>query len=161
MIRIGFGGGCHWCTEAVFGYFKGVKKVQQGWIASVEEHMAYSEAVLVDYEPEEISLEILVEAHLSTHSSQSAHSMRDKYRSAIYVFDEQQAEEVKSAMDAYQRKSGNELVTKVLRFGNFKLNNAEFLQYYKTRPDAPFCKLHIAPKLERLQEIWPERGNKE
>ena len=43
LFKIGFGGGCHWCTEAVFQSLKGVAKVQQGWIASTEENMSYPE----------------------------------------------------------------------------------------------------------------------
>jgi peptide-methionine (S)-S-oxide reductase len=33
LIKIGFGGGCHWCTESVFQALKGVQKVEQGWFA--------------------------------------------------------------------------------------------------------------------------------
>ncbi|WP_317040044.1 peptide-methionine (S)-S-oxide reductase [Flavobacterium tructae] len=91
MNTIGFGGGCHWCTEAVFDFFKGVTNVQQGWIKSEAPDDTFSEAVLVDFDSRIIPLEVLIEAHLITHSSTSNHSMREKYRSAIYFFDRNEA----------------------------------------------------------------------
>lgn len=84
--KIGFGGGCHWCTEAVFQNLKGVNHVAQGWIASDENNTAFSEAVVVEFNPPKINLKTLIEIHLATHKSTSNHSMRKKYRSAIYVF---------------------------------------------------------------------------
>lgn len=88
MRKVGFGGGCHWCTEAVFQSLVGVIKVEQGFIAPLEVRNAFSEAVVVHFNQDEIGLKNLIEIHLRTHNSTSAHSMRDKYRSAIYAFDE-------------------------------------------------------------------------
>ena len=49
--KIGFGGGCHWCTEAVFQSLRGVTEVEQGFIKSHAPHDRYSEAVVVTYHP--------------------------------------------------------------------------------------------------------------
>ena len=96
MHRIGFGGGCHWCTEAVFESIKGVQKVEQGFITPEGEEDSFSEAVIVHYDPSQIALKDLIEIHLWTHKSTSEHSMRGKYRSAVYAFD--QASERESTM---------------------------------------------------------------
>jgi peptide-methionine (S)-S-oxide reductase len=56
---IGFGGSCHWCTEAIFSSLKGVIAVDQGWIAPMAVEKDYSEAVLVRFQPETIALERL------------------------------------------------------------------------------------------------------
>jgi len=91
MAKIGFGGGCHWCTEAVFQALNGVQKVEQGFIRSDPPQDSFSEAVIVTFDSKILSLETLIEVHLRTHASTSSHKMRGKYRSAIYIFDNQQA----------------------------------------------------------------------
>ena len=92
LVKVGFGGGCHWCTEAVFQSLIGVEKVEQGWVASTEKNKNFSEAVVVHFDVKEINLKILIEIHLRTHKSTSNHSMRTKYRSAVYYFSHQQKE---------------------------------------------------------------------
>ncbi|MEM9997414.1 MAG: peptide-methionine (S)-S-oxide reductase, partial [Bacteroidota bacterium] len=99
-MTVGFGGGCHWCTEAVFQALNGVDKVEQGWIRSEVPHEAESEAVLVHVRPDAIDLQTLIEVHLLTHASTAPHSMREKYRSAVYTFDAGQAAASRAALDA-------------------------------------------------------------
>ena len=85
MERVGLGGGCHWCTEAVFQAVAGVTDVRQGFIRSDPPDDGWSEAVEVDFHPHEVALEDLLAVHLATHASTSAHKMRVKYRSAVYA----------------------------------------------------------------------------
>ncbi|MBO6639652.1 MAG: peptide-methionine (S)-S-oxide reductase [Roseitalea sp.] len=82
-IRIGFGGGCHWCTEAVFQALRGVTRVEQGFVRSEPPFDAWSEAVIVTFDPASIDLATLTEVHLRTHASTAAHAMRGEYRSAV------------------------------------------------------------------------------
>jgi peptide-methionine (S)-S-oxide reductase len=73
MDKIGFGGGCHWCTEAIFQSLKGVENVDQGWISSVGEYSSLSEAVVAHFDSNLINLITLVSIHLHTHSCTSLH----------------------------------------------------------------------------------------
>ena len=82
--QIGLGGGCHWCTEAVFQALKGVIRVQQGWVSSTLANQKPSEAVLIDFDESLIELNTLLDIHCHTHASTSKHSMRTKYRSAQF-----------------------------------------------------------------------------
>ena len=147
--KIGLGGGCHWCTEGVFQSLKGVLQVDQGWIKSNGSNSTASEGVIVHFDPEVIALEVLVEIHLLTHSSQSEHSMRNKYRSAVYTFDEIQRKLVTKSIDT-ENETNQATITQVLPFVSFELNSEEFLNYYQTRKEAPFCQKFITPKLEKL-----------
>jgi peptide-methionine (S)-S-oxide reductase len=148
--RIAFGGGCHWCTEAVFQSLIGVLKVEQGFVASVEENSTLSEAVIVHFNADEIPLSILVEIHLYTHKSTSNHTMRTKYRSAIYTFSETQMQMVRLQKESFQLQFQNKLITQVLPFKRFKTSREHIQNYYYKNPKKPFCERFINPKLQTL-----------
>ncbi len=117
--KIALGGGCHWCTEAVFQSLKGVNKVEQGFVASNGVNDTYSEAVIVHYDKTEISLKDLISIHLYTHESTSDHSMRGKYRSAVYVFQEKEIEKAAQILIELQDDFEKMLVTCVYPFKAF------------------------------------------
>lgn len=150
MDTIGFGGSCHWCTEAIFQSLKGVSLVEQGWIASVEPDNAFSEAVVVHFDPNIISLQTLISVHLYTHSCTATHSMRGKYRSAVYATSHGQAEEAAAIIETLQAEFAAPVITKVLSLVSFKLNTSNYLDYYYSNPNKPFCQNIINPKLTIL-----------
>ena len=155
MQRIAFGGGCHWCTEAIFQSLKGVNRVEQGWVSSTQENATTpSEAVIVHFDPTHISLDTLTEIHLFTHNATSNHSFREKYRSAVYTFSESQHQEAQTILKEKQKLFDKPLVTKVYLFGEFRLNEEKYLNYYKRNPQKPFCKVRIAPKLQILLQKY-------
>ncbi len=57
--KIGIGGSCHWCTEAIFQSLIGVEEVLQGWIRSDGEATTFSEAVVITFDTNLITLEAL------------------------------------------------------------------------------------------------------
>ncbi|MAP55354.1 peptide-methionine (S)-S-oxide reductase [Altibacter sp.] len=150
--KIGFGGGCHWCTEAIFQQLNGVHDVLQGYIAATNEFASYSEGVIVTYNPKAISLAHLIEVHLHTHKATVSHSFRKKYRSAIYYFEEAQAAISKAAIVDLQRQFQNPIITKVLPFNQCTPSRKSLQNYYKKNPTAPFCERYILPKLVVLKE---------
>ncbi|WP_411893686.1 peptide-methionine (S)-S-oxide reductase [Winogradskyella sp. A2] len=161
QIKIAFGGGCHWCTEAVFQSLKGVNKVEQGYVSSINENSTFSEAVIVHFNREIISQETLVEIHLNTHNSSSNHSMRDKYRSAVYTFSDTQYKEVYNTLNKFQNQYNGKLVTKVYPFSEFKASRKAILNYYQKNYDKPFCERFINPKLELLLNQFTNQVNKD
>ena len=149
--KIALGGGCHWCTEAVFQSLKGVTKVEQGYVVSTGENNSLSEAVIVHFNPAKISLSVLIEIHLRTHKSTSAHSMRQKYRSAVYFYDKDQEDKVLSILEQLQNSFEKTIITQVLPFKSFKPTRKELHNYYRKDPEKPFCKTFIDPKLKILR----------
>jgi len=139
ISKIAFGGGCHWCAEAVFQSLNGVEKVEQGYVASMGENNSFSEAVIVHFNSEFILLETLIEIHLHTHKSMSNHSMRTKYRSAIYAFSEQQKQQSETIINNFQNAFDNSLITKVYPFHAFKASRQAIQNYYHKNPEKPFC----------------------
>jgi len=149
--KIGFGGGCHWCTEAVFQSLRGVLFVEQGYIASTEPNSSFSEAVIVSYDSLTVDIRTLIEIHIRTHSSTSRHRLRNKYRSAVYFFSESQWQSVNEALNEIQKEFEKEIITLVLPFVSFKESSEQFKNYYKQDPERPFCQLYIEPKLDRIK----------
>jgi peptide-methionine (S)-S-oxide reductase len=157
--RAGFGGGCHWCTEAVFSSLKGVQSVQQGWIASTGADTSLSEGVIVTFDDGLISFATLIAIHLYTHSSTSEHPMRGKYRSAVYTFDECGEQAAHAAIEAVQAEFNEAIITKVLPYQSFTLSRKELLDYYFNDPQKPFCELYINPKLKLIMERFSTAAN--
>ena len=149
--RIALGGGCHWCTEAVFLDLRGVERAEQGFVRSDPPFEAFSEAVIVSYDPTKICLVDLINIHLHTHSSTSQHSMRSRYRSAIYFFMPEQENDIRNILCNLQNDFSDSLVTLVLPFVESKAAHGRYQNYYKKAPDKPFCKRYIDPKLNKLR----------
>ena len=152
---VGFGGGCHWCTEAVFQALRGVQQVDQGFIRSSPPDDTWSEAVTVQFDPEVIGLARLIDIHLHTHASTSEHSMRAKYRSAIYVNSPQQAHEAKAILSEMQDDFSEPLVTRVLPLVGFKSSEPARRAYFEKNKGNQFCERYIEPKLQKLRDEYP------
>ncbi|MEM1114807.1 MAG: peptide-methionine (S)-S-oxide reductase [Pseudomonadota bacterium] len=154
VLKVGLGGGCHWCTEAVFQALNGVSRVEQGFCRSDPPHETWSEAVIVHFDETLIGLDTLVAIHLRTHAATSAHKMRGKYRSAVYTFNAEQAADAERLLELEAAEFGSRLVTQVLPHRGFKLSAPRFRNYYATRPDRPFCKTYVDPKLAEIRRVF-------
>ena len=98
--------------------------------------------------------------HLYTHQCTSKHSMRQKYRSAIYTFDPEQQKNAQLGIVRAQKDFSDPIITKVLPFKNFRLNKTEYLNYYFNNPEKPFCKTYIDPKLKLLMSKYSSKVKK-
>ena len=159
--KIALGGGCHWCTEAVFQSLIGVTKVDQGYVASINENSTFSEAVIVHFNSNQIVLKTLIEIRLHTHKSTSNHSMREKYRSAVYTFSVEQERHCNSIIEELQKEFNNQLITKVYPFKTFKTSREAIQNYYQKKSNKPFCETYINPKLRLLQKQFSAYINHE
>lgn len=150
LKRIGFGGGCHWCTEAYFQSLRGVETVEQGWISAKDPDDSFSEAIIVHYDPDTIPLKTLISLHLLTHSSTKMHGFRSKYRSAVYVLDGN-LEEVQGLIAQCGLDFDEPVITRALVFDKFRLNTEEYRDYFRKNREGAFCKRYIHPKLEMIR----------
>ena len=152
--EIGLGGGCHWCTEAVFQTLRGVQQVDQGFICSSPPDDTWSEAAIVRFDPKVIGLPSLIDIHLHTHASTSQHSMRAKYRSAIYVSSTRQAYEAIAILNDMQYAFSEPLVTRVLPVAGFRSSEPTWRGYFEKNGGNQFCERYIEPKLEKLRNAY-------
>jgi peptide-methionine (S)-S-oxide reductase len=156
-MRIGLGGGCHWCTEAVFQTLRGVMRVEQGFIRSSAPYHAWSEAVIVHFDAAQIGLDTLLEVHLRTHAATRQHSLREKYRSAVYAFDKEQLQQAQEILACLQTQFAEPLITRVLPFDSFRPSAARFHNYYRSNPQRPFCRTYIDPKLALIRKQFADK----
>jgi len=139
--RVALGGGCHWCTEAVFDSLDGVVKVDQGWVAAEEaDAQSLSEAVIVHYDENLITLDRLIEIHLLTHNATSYHSMRRKYRSAIYVFSQKQKERAFKILQEKFSLFEEKIITKVYIFADLNVMKRSTSHTIRKTKPSPFVK---------------------
>ena len=106
------------------------------------------------------TLKTLIEIHLSTHKSTSNHSLRNKYRSAIYYIDDHQQEKSKEIIEELQLNFEAKIITQILEFKDFKPSTEEFQNYYQQNPQKPFCEKYINPKLTFLVEKFANQVDK-
>jgi peptide-methionine (S)-S-oxide reductase len=152
MLTLGFGGGCHWCTEAVFQALAGGLDVRQGFIRSDVPDNGWSEAVEVDFDAGRLSIRDLLSVHLSTHASTSHHKMRGKYRSAVYAADPELLGNCAQDLERLAAETGLPFVTRALAHRGFKPSDPRFHDYYQSAPERPFCQTYIEPKLATLRD---------
>ncbi len=156
MQKVGFGGGCHWCTEGVFQALNGVAQVDQGFIQSEAPWDAWAEGVILHFDSAIISLETLAEVHLRTHSASGIYSPDGRYRSAIYIVSEDQHVQAAQTIARFAKEQDQPVRTMVLPLLGFKPSDVRYRNYYRTDPDRPFCRRYIDPKLDYIRRHFAD-----
>ncbi|HEY4528405.1 MAG TPA: peptide-methionine (S)-S-oxide reductase [Candidatus Paceibacterota bacterium] len=150
MEKVAFGGGCFWCTEAVFKMLKGVEKVFPGYAGSPKAEVAY-----IEYEKDMVSFRDLLTVFFATHDptilNRQGNDIGPEYRSVIFfTTPEQEAEAgryIKSIPGAVTELA---LLDKFIEAENYHRN------YYEMHKDTPYCQIIINPKLEKVQKKFGE-----
>ncbi|HWO07032.1 MAG TPA: peptide-methionine (S)-S-oxide reductase MsrA [Candidatus Paceibacterota bacterium] len=170
-----FGGGCFWCTEAVFQMLKGVSKVEPGYAGGKMESPSYervsegntghAEVIRVTYDPSVITYEDLLTVFFGSHDpttlNRQGNDIGEQYRSIIlYASDEEKAAAEKMVADVQQSLTdGTRVVTQVIPLEMFYPAEDYHKNYYKTNTSAPYCQLIIEPKLEKVRKRFAELVN--
>lgn len=163
-----FGGGCFWCTEAVFLLLGGVFGVTPGYAGGTTEDPTYeevcsgktghAEVVSVEYDPRMISFRTLLTVFFGSHDPTSVDrqgaDVGPQYRSAIFfTTPEQKTEAVRfiAEMNA-SNEMGDPIVTEVVPLIKFYEAEDYHKNYFKDHPENPYCEVVINPKLEKVKE---------
>lgn len=159
-----FGGGCFWCTEAVFERLKGVGEVMPGYAGGTMPNPTYeqvcsgktghAEVLRVDFDPEKISYKDLLTVFFATHDpttlNQQGSDVGTQYRSIILYTSEQQKEAAEKFIDELN-VAGEQVVTELKPLEKFYEAEAYHHHYFQNNPDQAYCRVVINPKLEKLK----------
>jgi len=173
---ITLGGGCFWCTEAIFDELKGVKRVESGYSGGNVPDPTYeqvctgttghAEVVQVTFDPQVISLNDILHIFFTVHDpttlNRQGPDVGTQYRSAIfYRSDEQKkvADEVMRDVEA-SRIWNAPLVTKLEPFKAFYKAEDYHQSYYANNSNQPYCRVIIAPKVAKFREKYRARLKK-
>jgi peptide-methionine (S)-S-oxide reductase len=110
----------------------------------------------VNFDRAIISLASLSEVHLRTHSASGTYSPGGRYRSAIYVLEADQHSEAARTVAQFAKESNATARTMALPLLGFKSSDARYQNYYRTKPDRPFCRRYINPKLKYIRDRYAE-----
>ncbi|MHB1709580.1 MAG: peptide-methionine (S)-S-oxide reductase MsrA [Thermoplasmataceae archaeon] len=170
MESIVLGGGCFWCTEAVFREVRGVEKVESGYSGGTVPNPTYkevctgrtghAEVVKVSFNPSEISLtdilEIFFDIHDPTSLNRQGEDVGTQYRSAIFYNDDAQKVKIDQVIQKMKDsgKYRKPIVTTVEKFQSFYPSEEYHHNYYSRNGSAPYCRAVISPKLQKFRHSY-------
>ncbi|MHB1132914.1 MAG: peptide-methionine (S)-S-oxide reductase MsrA [Chloroflexota bacterium] len=160
-------GGCFWCLEAVYLDLKGVEKVVSGYAGGTLPDPSYeqvstgrtghAEVVQVTFDPQQLSYRELLEVFFAIHDpttlNRQGPDVGTQYRSAIFYHSPEQkatAEAMIKEVDA-SGKHGAPVVTEVQPLRAFYEAEAYHQQYFRNNPNQPYCRVVVAPKVEKAR----------
>ena len=162
-----FGGGCFWCTEAIFAGLKGVTKVTPGYTGGRTANPSYQqvcggntghvEAARIEYDPALIGYNDLLEVFFYTHDpttpNRQGNDAGEQYHSTIFYLDDGQkelAEKFISKLNA-GKVFGVPIITTIRPLTMFYEAEDYHREYYQNNAAQPYCRAIIAPKLAKLR----------
>lgn len=165
-----FGGGCFWCTEAVFKALKGVISVTPGYAGGTVEKPTYeqvcsgktghAEVIKVEYDPNVISYTDLLNVFFATHDpttiNKQGNDVGTQYRSVIFTNSDEQTARAKEKIETLGRSGtfDTAIVTKVEPLTNFYEAEDYHKDYYAKNPAAGYCQMVISPKLAKFRASY-------
>jgi len=161
------GGGCFWCTEAVFQEIRGVTSAVPGYAAGKTAEPSYqqvsmgttghAEVVKVEFDPAVVSYKQLLQVFFATHDpttrDRQGNDIGSQYRSIVlYASDEQKKVAEETMAELNKEYFGGKIVTEVQPLGDFYEAEEYHHDYFKKNPTAGYCQVIISPKVAKLRK---------
>lgn len=169
------GGGCFWCTEAVFQRLKGVETVVSGYAGGKKENPTYedliyhkgpgshAEVVQIKFDPTVLSYEDLLQVFFRTHDPTTLHRQGNDigpaYRSIILYHNELQKEIAFKVRDALENEKiySGKIVTEIAPLTKFYPAEDFHQNYYNENPYQGYCTFVIKPKLDKFRKLFKDK----
>jgi peptide-methionine (S)-S-oxide reductase len=168
-----FGGGCFWCVEAAFEEIASVESVTSGYAGGHASEPTYrevcsgttghAEVVQLEYDPDRITFEELLEVFFTDHDptqvNRQGPDVGTQYRSIVLYHDDEQRSLTETYIDALEEEGGydDEIATEVEPLETFYRAEEKHQNYFEKNPDDAYCRMHAAPKVEKVREKFAEK----
>ncbi len=170
------GGGCFWCTEAVYLQLKGVTDVKPGYSGGHVKNPAYhevcngttghAEVVQVTFDPEQVSFSEILEVFFKTHDpttlNRQGNDVGTQYRSAVFYHSDEQKEIAEKIIIQFENEKvyDDPIVTEVTAFDTFYPAEDYHINYFARNKNQPYCQFTVAPKVEKFEKIFKDKLKK-
>lgn len=166
------GGGCFWCTEAVFQEVKGVEKVVSGYSGGTVPGKptyreissgltGHAEVVEITFDTRIISFEDIIVIFMTTHDpttlNQQGADRGTEYRSVIFYQDEHQKEISEKIVKQLSKIYDDQIVTEISPLAIFYEAETEHQNYYRENTEQGYCSYVITPKLNTLRKLHADK----
>jgi len=168
-----FGGGCFWCTEAVYLELKGVVDVKPGYSGGHVTNPTYeqvcakttghAEVIQITFDPAIVSYTEILEVFFMTHNpttlNQQGNDVGPQYRSVIFYHSEKQKEIAKKIIQLFTEEQVYEqpIVTEVSAFDKFYPAEDYNVNYFARNKNQGYCQFVVAPKVEKFRKIFKDK----
>ncbi|WP_336327843.1 peptide-methionine (S)-S-oxide reductase MsrA [Halovenus sp. HT40] len=166
-----FGGGCFWCVEAAFKELDGVSAAISGYAGGHTEDPSYravcsgntghAEVVQVEYDPEVIAYDELLEVFFAVHDptqlNRQGPDVGTQYRSIILYHGEDQREQAEAYIEALDEEYDDDVVTELDRLETFYRAEEKHQDYFEKNPNDAYCQMHAQPKVEKVREKFEQK----
>lgn len=159
------GGGCFWCTEALFQMLPGVKSITSGYAGGTIENPTYkqvctgrtghAEVIKIEFDPKVVSYEKIIDtfwdAHDPTTLNRQGADTGTQYRSIILYSSEAQKLAAEKSKATAQKHFHDPIVTEIVPLKKFYAAEDYHQNYYRNNPDQGYCQVVIRPKVEKFE----------
>jgi peptide-methionine (S)-S-oxide reductase len=167
-----FGGGCFWCIEAAFEAVAGVESVTSGYAGGHDDDPTYrevcsgstghAEVVQLAYDPDAVAFEDLLEMffriHDPTQLNRQGPDVGSQYRSIVLYHDDRQRELTEAFVETLEEEGVYDgIVTEIEPLEEFHRAEEKHQNYFEKNPDDAYCRMHAAPKVEKVREQFAEK----
>ena len=172
LQTIALGGGCFWCTEAVYGKVRGVTDVESGYSNGQAKDPTYeevctgttghAEVVKLEYDPSQVTtrqiLEIFFTVHDPTQLNRQGNDTGTQYRSGIYYTTPEQKQEAEQMIRELTSDKifGSKIVTEVKPLENYSAAEAYHQDFFEKNPNQGYCVAVAGPKVAKFRKTFRE-----
>jgi len=165
-----FGGGCFWCTEAVFQKIKGVHKIVSGYAGGKKDNPTYqevssgdsahAEVIQIEFDPDEITykqlLDVFWHVHDPTTLNRQGPDLGTQYRSIIFYHSKEQKRTTERSKEELENSGEfiNPVTTEIKKFDRFYSAEEYHQKFFEKNPKHSYCMINIKPKIKKVKKKY-------